>query len=126
MSEETFVHESATVEAGAELGEGCRIWRFCHVMSGARLGRAVVLGQNGFVASGVVIGDRTRIQNNVSIYAGVEIGAGVFVGPSVVFTKVRRRRADFPREDAFETRRVGSGAGLGSNDTIVCGREIGE
>ena len=36
-----FAHETACIDDGAEIGEGTKIWHFCHVMPGARIGRAM-------------------------------------------------------------------------------------
>lgn len=124
-SHSVFVHESAVVDDGAVLGPGTFVWHFTHIMKGAVVGADVVIGQNGYVAGSVVVGDRCRIQNNVSLYDGVQLEDGVFVGPSVVFTNVRRPRADFPRKDAFDETLVKSGATLGANCTVVCGCIIG-
>ena len=121
-----MIHETAIVDSGAVIGEDCAIWHHCHVMAGAVLGARVTLGQNGFVASGVTIGDDCRIQNNVSLYEGVTLGRGVFVGPSAVFTNVTRPRALYPRKAEFEPTRVGDGATLGANCTVICGHDIGE
>lgn len=122
-----MIHPTAVIDAGAELGAGTRVWHFSHVMSGARIGRDCVLGQNVFVAGGVRIGDGVRIQNNVSIYEGVELEDLVFCGPSVVFTNVRTPRAHIRRNTAahFAPTRVRRGATLGANATVVCGVEIG-
>ena len=81
-----FVHESAYIDDGVEIGEGTYIWHFCHVMAGAEIGERCTLGQNVFVAKGVRIGNNVKIQNNVSIYEGVTLEDDVFCGPSVVFT----------------------------------------
>ncbi len=120
-----FVHETAVVDDGAELGEGTQVWHFVHVCKGARLGKGCVLGQNVFVGPGVVIGDGVKIQNNVSVYAGVELGDDVFVGPSAVFTNVRTPRAHVNRKNEFARTVVGKGATIGANATIVCGQPIG-
>ena len=56
-----FVHPSAYVDDGAEMGAGTKIWHFCHVMKGARIGRNCVLGQNVNVDAGVVVGDRVYL-----------------------------------------------------------------
>jgi len=120
------VHPSADVEPGAVLGAGTVVWRGAHVMPGAAVGRRCVLGQGCFVASGVRIGDGCRIQNHVSLYGGVELGDDVFVGPSAVFTNVRRPRARYPKKPAFDATRVARGASIGANATIVCGVSIGE
>jgi UDP-2-acetamido-3-amino-2,3-dideoxy-glucuronate N-acetyltransferase len=114
------------IDDGASIGVETRIWHFCHVMAGARVGARCVLGQNVFVASGAVVGDGCRVQNNVSIYDGVVLADEVFVGPSAVFTNVRTPRTAVSRKDAFVPTRVGRGATIGANATIVCGVEIGE
>lgn len=120
------IHETAIVDDPSELGDGVKIWHFCHVMSGARLGDGCVLGQNVFVAGSVELGAGCRVQNNVSLYDGVRLGADVFVGPSAVFTNVARPRAGFARKDAYEPTVVGDGATIGANATIRCGVTLGE
>jgi UDP-2-acetamido-3-amino-2,3-dideoxy-glucuronate N-acetyltransferase len=121
-----FVHPSAIVDEGAEIGAGTRIWHFCHVMGGARIGERVSLGQNVFVSSGVVIGDGCRVQNNVSLFDGVVLEADVFCGPSMVFTNVLVPRAFVSRKDEFAATLVRRGASLGANCTVLCGNQIGE
>ncbi|BDU75441.1 acyltransferase [Mesoterricola sediminis] len=123
-----MVHPLAVVDPGAEVGEGTRIWHFCHVYPGARVGARCVLGQNVMVAAGVVIGDACKIQNNVSLYEGVVLEDHVFCGPSMVFTNVRTPRCLFPRNtsaDYVETR-VKRGASIGANATVVCGVTLHE
>jgi UDP-2-acetamido-3-amino-2,3-dideoxy-glucuronate N-acetyltransferase len=121
-----WAHPTAIVERGARIGPGTKIWHFCHVMAGARIGAGCVLGQNVFVGGRAVIGDGCRIQNNVSIYDGVTLEDGVFVGPSAVFTNVRKPRAFVDRRDVVELTRVANGATIGANATIVCGTTVGE
>lgn len=119
------VHPTAIVETGAAVGAGTRVWHFCHLMSGARVGARCVLGQGVYVGDRVVVGDGCRVQNHVSLYDGVLLGDDVFVGPSAVFTNVSRPRAFVSRHDAFEATRVGRGATIGANATIVCGHTLG-
>lgn len=121
-----FVHSSSFVDDGAVIGEGTRIWHFSHVLPGARIGRNCILGQNVNVDRDVVIGDGVKIQNNVSIYKGVTVEDGVFLGPSCVFTNVINPRAFIERKHEFRPTRVGRGASVGANATIVCGHDIGE
>lgn len=118
------VHPSAIVEAGAKIGVGTKIWHWVHVMGGANIGARCSIGQGCFVGA-VSIGDGCRIQNNVSLYDGVTLEADVFVGPSVVFTNVTHPRAHVNRKDAYELTRVGRGATIGANATVVCGVVLG-
>ncbi len=123
-----FVHDSAYIDEGAMIGAGTKIWHFCHVMGGAKIGENCSLGQNVFVANNVIIGNNVKIQNNVSVYEGVILEDDVFCGPSMVFTNVSTPRSSFPRNtsaDYAETR-VRRGATIGANATIICGVTIAE
>lgn len=120
-----FVHPTATVEDGAHVGEGTKIWHFCHVMPRAEIGAGSSLGQNVFVASGVRVGRNVKIQNNVSLYEGVELEDDVFCGPSCVFTNVNNPRSEIVRKGEYQRTRVRRGASIGANATIVCGSTIG-
>ncbi|WP_411689126.1 UDP-2-acetamido-3-amino-2,3-dideoxy-D-glucuronate N-acetyltransferase [Acinetobacter indicus] len=121
-----YQHESAIVDAGAQIGEGSRVWHFVHVCGGAKIGRGVSLGQNVFVGNKVVIGDYCKVQNNVSVYDNVTLEEGVFCGPSMVFTNVYNPRSLIERKDEYRNTLVKKGATLGANCTIVCGVTIGE
>jgi UDP-2-acetamido-3-amino-2,3-dideoxy-glucuronate N-acetyltransferase len=120
-----FSHPSACIDESCEIGEGTKIWHFCHIMSGARIGPRCNLGQNVFVAAGVVIGTNVKIQNNVSLYTGVELEDDVFCGPSCVFTNVVNPRSQILRHDQYARTLIRRGATIGANSTIVCGATIG-
>lgn len=124
--DDVYVHPTAVIDEGAELGLGTKVWHFCHVSAGARLGERVMLGQNVYVADGVSVGDGTRVQNNVSLYTGVELGRDVFVGPSCVFTNVKQPRAAHGTGGRYDKTQVLRGATIGANATIVCGTTLGE
>lgn len=123
-----FVHESAYVDDGAEVGAGTKIWHFCHVMGQAKIGQRCSLGQNVLVANNVVIGNGCKIQNNVSLYEGVILEDYVFCGPSMVFTNIKTPRSEFPRNtsDDYFTTLVKRGASIGANATIICGVTLHE
>jgi UDP-2-acetamido-3-amino-2,3-dideoxy-glucuronate N-acetyltransferase len=120
-----MIHASAVIDDGAQIGEGTRIWHFTHVCAGARIGASCTLGQNVYVAPTAVIGDRVKIQNNVSVYDGVILEDDVFVGPSAVFTNVANPRAEVSRKDAYQRTLISTGATIGANATILCGRTLG-
>ena len=121
-----FKHESSYVDEGAEVGEGTKIWHFCHVMSGAKIGKGCSLGQNVNVGGTAVIGDGVKIQNNVSVYDGVVVEDDVFLGPSMVFTNVINPRAAVSRKDEYRPTLLKRGVTVGANATIVCGHTLGE
>lgn len=126
MSEKPyFVHESAYVDDGVQIGDGTKIWHFCHVQSGAVLGKRCILGQNVNIANDVRIGNNVKIQNNVSVYTGTEIEDDVFLGPSCVLTNVSNPRSQVLRHSLYEKTLIRRGATIGANATIVCGITLG-
>ncbi len=120
-----FVHESAYMDEGAQVGAGTKIWHFSHIMKGARIGERCILGQNVNVDGGTTIGNNVKIQNNVSVYTGVVIEDDVFLGPSCVLTNVSNPRAEINRHAQYETTQLRRGCSIGANSTIVCGVTIG-
>jgi UDP-2-acetamido-3-amino-2,3-dideoxy-glucuronate N-acetyltransferase len=120
------VHETAIVDAGAQIGEGTRVWHWVHICSGARIGMHCSFGQNVFVGNDVVIGNNVKVQNNVSVYDAVTIEDDVFCGPSMVFTNVYNPRSAVIRNDEYRRTLVKKGATIGANATIVCGITIGQ
>jgi UDP-2-acetamido-3-amino-2,3-dideoxy-glucuronate N-acetyltransferase len=121
----TTLHPTAIIDPGATIGQGTRIWHFCHLMPGAVIGSDCNIGQNVFIDNNVKVGDGCKIQNNVSLYNGVTLEDHVFIGPSVVFTNVLHPRAFIERKVEFIPTLVQKGATIGANATIVCGVKIG-
>ena len=123
-----FVHPTACVDDGAQIGKDTKIWHYTHVSAGAKIGEGCTIGQNVFVADGVTVGNHCKIQNNVSLYEGVELGDYVFCGPSMVFTNVPRPRCKYPQRGSqfYKPTPVGEGASIGANATVVCGHRIGK
>ncbi|MEN6309205.1 MAG: acyltransferase [Anaerohalosphaeraceae bacterium] len=120
-----FAHQSACIDQPCTIGDGTKIWHFCHVCAGAILGNNCNLGQNVFIAAGAVIGDNVKIQNNVSVYDGVICEQDVFLGPSCVLTNVTNPRSQVSRKGLYEKTLIRRGATVGANATIVCGVTIG-
>ena len=121
-----FVHESSYVDEPCQIGEGTKIWHFCHVMKDSVIGPSCNIGQNVVVSPGVRIGRGCKIQNNVSLYTGVILEDFVFCGPSMVFTNVVNPRSEVVRKDEYKTTLVKRGASIGANATVVCGITIGQ
>ena len=123
-----FVHESSYVDDHVEIGAGTKIWYFCHIQQGTKIGKKCSIGQNVNVGNHVVIGNYVKIQNNVSVYEGVRLEDYVFCGPSMVFTNILNPRSEFPQRgsDFYSKTLVKRGASLGANSTIICGITIGQ
>lgn len=121
-----YVHPTSFVDDNVEIGDGTKIWHFCHVQSGARIGKMCSLGQNVNVSNNVIVGNGVKVQNNVSLYEGVELGDYVFCGPSCVFTNDLTPRSKYPKGHAgYKKTVVEEGASIGANATVVCGHRIG-
>ena len=120
-----FAHESAYIDQGCEIGEGTKIWHFSHIMANCKIGKNCTIGQNVEVSPQVILGNNVKVQNNVSIYTGVTCEDDVFLGPSMVFTNVFNPRSAISRKNEYLSTKVGKGATIGANATIVCGKAIG-
>ncbi len=122
-----FVHPSSYIDEDVTIGEGTRVWYFCHIQKGARIGKDCNIGQNVFVSKNVKIGNYVKIQNNVSVYECVELQDYVFCGPSCVFTNDLTPRSKYPKGlPGYKKTLVETGATIGANATIVCGHRIGK
>lgn len=127
MSIKYFIHSSSFIDENVQIGDNTKIWHFCHIQKGAKIGCECSLGQNVNVSNNVTIGNRCKIQNNVSVYEGVKLEDEVFCGPSCVFTNDLTPRAKYPKgHNNYKKTLIKKGASIGANATIVCGHTIGE
>lgn len=126
MEKPYFAHSSAFIDEGCSIGNGTKIWHFSHIMPNCKIGENCNIGQNVVISPDVILGKNVKIQNNVSIYTGVTCEDDVFLGPSMVFTNVINPRSAVNRKSEYAKTRVGKGASIGANATIVCGHDIGE
>uniref|UniRef100_UPI004048A041 DapH/DapD/GlmU-related protein n=1 Tax=Algoriphagus sp. TaxID=1872435 RepID=UPI004048A041 len=126
MNNSYYVHPTAIVDEGCEIGLGTKIWHFSHIMPGCKLGENCNIGQNVVISPEVVLGKNVKVQNNVSLYTGVTCDDDVFLGPSCVFTNVTNPRSAINRRGQYSKTHVGKGVSIGANATIVCGHDIGE
>jgi UDP-2-acetamido-3-amino-2,3-dideoxy-glucuronate N-acetyltransferase len=120
-----MLHPSVEIGGAVEVGEDTRIWHFSKLLGPLKIGERCSFGQNVVIERGVEIGDNVKVQNNVSIYSGVILEDDVFCGPSMVFTNVGTPRSHYPRRGQYAVTRVGRGASIGANATVVCGHNLG-
>ncbi len=127
-----YIHPTATVEDGAAIGAGTRVWHNAQVRAGARIGTDCILGKGSFVDLDVAIGDSCKLQNYAQVFHGTVVEDEVFVGPLAVLTNDRFPRAANPdgglkgdedwSVDGITVRR---GASIGAHSVILPGVEIG-
>ncbi len=124
MTKMTTIDRLADVRS-ADIGRGTRIWQFCVVLAGARIGEDCNICSHVFIENDVVVGDRVTVKCGVQLWDGVTIEDDAFVGPNVTFTNDRYPPSDnFPQK--IERTKVGKGASIGANATILPGVVIGE
>ncbi len=99
---------------GCSIGDETRIGTFVEIQIGASIGARCKISSHSFICEGVTIEDE------------------VFIGHGVMFTNDKHPRATTvagrpqgPADWTVEPTRVGSGASIGSNATILCGITIG-
>lgn len=119
------VHESSIVDPGVVIGAGSRIWHFCHICEGAKIGKEVIIGDYVYVGPEVEIGDRCRVQSHASLCEGVLLDEEVFIGSGTRFENIRNPRAFIRRHNAFLHTHVQAGASIGANCTIQGGLQLG-
>jgi len=121
-----FVHDTAVIDKGAQIGSDTKIWHFSHVMPDCKIGNNCNIGQNVVISPKVILGNNVKVQNNVSIYTGVICEDDVFLGPSMVFTNIINPRSAIVRRDQYIETKIEKGASIGANATIICGNTIGK
>jgi len=121
------------IEDNVEIGDGSKVWHFCHIRKDVTIGKNCILGDYVFIDSGVVIGDETKIQNYVPVYHGVEMEEGVFLGPNALTTNdmIPRARTDIGEIKGSEDWQVssihiGKDASIGAGAVLRPGITIGE
>lgn len=119
-----FQHPLADVQA-TEIGEETKIWQFCVVLAGAKIGASCNICSHCLVEGDVVVGDRVTVKSGVQLWDGIRLENDVFVGPNVTFTNDKKPRSKvYP--DSFSQTLIKKGASIGGNATILPGVVIGE
>jgi len=121
-----FIHPSSFIDDDVTIGNGTKVWHFCHILSGTVIGNNCSFGQNCVAGPNITMGSGVKVQNNVSIYEGVTLEDDVFLGPSMVFTNVINPRSFIIRKEEFKPTLLKRGCSVGANATIICGITIGE
>jgi acetyltransferase-like isoleucine patch superfamily enzyme len=119
-----MIHKLADVQS-KKIGEGTKIWQFCVVLPGAKIGKNCNICANVFIENDVVIGDNVTIKNGVQLWDGIIIEDNVFVGPNATFTNDRHPKSG-NRNFKLEKTMIKKGASIGANATILPGITIYE
>ncbi len=119
-----YIHPLSDIQSDA-IGEKTRIWQFCVILPGARVGNDCNICSHCFIENDVIIGNRVTIKCGVQLWDGIRVEDDVFIGPNVTFTNDR-----YPRSKQYQKKveriTIKKGASLGANATILPGVTIGE
>lgn len=126
------IHATADVDESADLGPGTTVWHLAQIREDARLGSDCIVGRGAYVGPGVVIGDRSKLQNYALVYEPARLEDEVFIGPAVVLTNdvfpratdvagKLKRSADWNALGVVVRR----GASVGARAVILAGVVIG-
>jgi acetyltransferase-like isoleucine patch superfamily enzyme len=128
------VHPTAIVEEGVEIGLDTAVWDNVHIRGPSKIGAECIIGEKTYIAYGVEIGDRVKINAFVYVCTAVTIEDGVMIAAGTVFTNDRFPRATTPDlqklrgsepDEATRPTRVCAGATIGARCVIGCDLEIG-
>ena len=108
----------------AIIPESTRIWQFCVVLPGAKIGEDCNICSHCFIENEVVIGNRVTVKSGVQLWDGVTLEDDVFVGANVTFTNDKYPRSKQPFK--LLPIIVKRGATIGAGSTLLAGVTIGE
>ncbi|MBU1105384.1 MAG: N-acetyltransferase [Candidatus Riflebacteria bacterium] len=118
-----MIHALSDVQS-KKIGFETKIWQFCVVLEGARIGDNCNICSHCFIENNVVVGNNVTIKCGVQLWDGITIEDDVFVGPNVTFTNdLYPRSKVYPGE--FLKTRICKGASIGANATVLPGLNIG-
>src|ERR1700694_3665761 len=83
------IHSTAIVESGVKIGAGSAIWDNVHIRAASILDEQCIVGEKTYIAPGVQIGNRVKINAFVYICNGVTLEDGVMINAGVIFTNDR-------------------------------------
>jgi UDP-2-acetamido-3-amino-2,3-dideoxy-glucuronate N-acetyltransferase len=112
------------------IGEGTRIWQFCVVLAGAKIGANCNICAQVFIENDVIIGNNVTVKSGVQLWDGLRVGNDVFIGPNVTFTNDKFPRSkqyppNFPQTTLHDGASIGGGAVILPGVTIGVGALVG-
>ena len=117
------IHPLADVQSD-DIGPDTRVWQYCIVFRGAKIGNNCNLCAHTLIESDVIIGNNVTIKSGVFLWDGIRVEDNVFIGPNATFTNDPMPRSRVYPE-SFSGILVKRGASIGANATILPGITIG-
>ena len=117
------IHPASDVKS-EHIGEGTRVWQFCVILPGARIGRNCNINSHVFIENDVIVGDNVTIKCGVQLWDGMRVEDNVFIGPNATFANDLRPRS-YRHPEKFLQIILKEGASIGANVTVIGNRSIG-
>jgi UDP-2-acetamido-3-amino-2,3-dideoxy-glucuronate N-acetyltransferase len=95
------IHPTAIVEENVKLGDGTSVWDHCHIRRDTELGVDCIVGGKTYIAYGVKIGNRCKLNSFVYVCNAVTLEDGIMIGAGTIFTNDR-----FPRATTNDLQRL--------------------
>ena len=108
----------------AQIPDSTRIWQYCVVLPGAKIGEKCNICSHCLIENEVVVGNNVTVKSGVQLWDGITLEDDVFIGANVTFTNDKFPRSKQPF-DLLPTV-VKKGASIGAGSTILAGVTIGE
>jgi len=118
-----MIHKLSDVQS-KNIGKDTRIWQFCVVLPGAKIGENCNICAGCYIENKVVVGNNVTIKNGVYLWDGVTIEDNVQIGANVNFINDNYPRAKQPF--VLQHTLVKSFASIGVGATLKGGITIGE
>lgn len=123
---QTFIDPTALVHESAIIGDHCKVWAFVQIMNNAQIGNGSIIGNGAYIDRNVILGKNVRVHNKALLYDGLIVEDDVFIGPGVCFTNDALPKSGRTRNLDHISWKVGKGASIGANSTILPDVNIGE
>lgn len=123
-----------SIKKDVRIGKGVKLSKFLNLY-GCKIGDGTKIGAFVEVQKNASIGKRCKISSHTFICEGVSIGDGCFIGHGVMFVNDNYPRAVNKKGEMeceadwagrFVRTKIGDGASIGSNATILGGIKVGD
>jgi acetyltransferase-like isoleucine patch superfamily enzyme len=130
----SYIHPTALIEEGVQIGEGTSIWDSVHIRRNTHIGDHSIIGEKTHISYDVRIGNFVKINAFVYICTAVSVDDGVMISAGCIFTNDRYPRAADPELRSLRSSEpddhtlptvVREGATLGAGCVVGCGLIIG-
>ena len=119
-----FLHSLSDVHT-SQIGDETKIWQFCVVLEGAKIGKNCNICSHCFIENNVTIGNNVTIKNGVFLFDGIVLEDNVFIGPGATFLNDKNPRSKvYPTH--FPETLIKEGASIGGAAIIFPGITIGK